>query len=54
VVNLGPTEAHNFSIINTEKETSGIKPRLMHSVLKICHRPIALIGMDSKDFIVEI
>jgi hypothetical protein len=54
VVNLGPTEAHNFSIINTEKETSGIKPRLAHSVLKVCHCPIALIGMDSKDFIVEI
>lgn len=51
-VNLGPTETSNLLVVNAEEETCGIKPRFVHAVFKIGHRPITLIGMLGKDQIV--
>jgi hypothetical protein len=54
VMNLGPAETNYFAILDAEKESSGIKPGLLHSVFEICHRPVALVRVDCKDFIVEL
>ena len=53
-VDLGPAEACNLSVMNAEEETFWIKPRFLHSVFKICHRPISLVGVGSEDEVVEI
>ena len=33
VMDLGPAEACDFSVVNAEKESLWIKPRFLHSVL---------------------
>jgi len=53
-MNLGPAEANDLAVVNTQEKTFGIKPRLLHSVLKICHCPIALVGMVSEDEVVQV
>ena len=53
-MNLGPTESCDLAALNTEEETFGIKPGFLHSVFKICHRPITLVGVGSKDQVVEL
>ena len=53
MMNLGPTEANNLSVMNAEKETSGVEPRFAHSVFEVGHRPIALIGVGFKDVVIK-
>ena len=53
VMNLGPAESNDFSIMYAEEETRRIQPRFVHSVFKICHRPISLVRMVGKDAVVE-
>jgi hypothetical protein len=45
MMNFGPAETNNLSVMYAEKETGWIKPRFVHSVFEIGHRPVALIGM---------
>jgi hypothetical protein len=54
MVNLCPAEANYLAVFNAEKESCWIKPRLVHSVFEICHCPVTLIGVQFKDFIVEL
>ena len=54
LVDLGPAEASDLSVMCTEKETCGIKPRFVHSILKVRHHPISLVGVLGKDKIVQI
>ena len=52
-MDLGPTEACNLAVVNTEEESLWIKPRFLHSVFKIFHNPITLIRVVGKDEVVE-
>ena len=53
-MNLGPAKSCNFVVVNTEEETFEIKPGFLHSVFKICHRPISLVGVAREDEVLEI
>ena len=53
MMNLGPAEANDLSVMYAEKETGGIKPRFAHSVFEVGHRPVALIGVRFKDVVIE-
>ena len=52
-MDLGPTKACDFAVVNTQEETLLIKPRFLHSVLEIFHDPITLVRVVGKDEIVE-